>query len=113
VAKTLAQGVGLGRRRRRRESPGGGESRSGARGRGGGGLFFCFFCVAGSSTRGGGGVRRCVREGETQAGEIKTYLTLGFGQGAARGGFMTMGCYAGRWGPEVRYPLLWLLLMTD
>jgi hypothetical protein len=61
----------------------------------------------------GGGVRRCVREGETQAGEIKTYLTLGFGQGAARGGFMTMGCYAGRWGPEVRYPLLWLLLMTD
>lgn len=74
--------------------------------------LFLFFLRRGVFDK-GGGVRRCVREGETQAGEIKTYLTLGFGQGAARGGFMTMGCYAGRWGPEVRYPLLWLLLMTD
>lgn len=94
-----------------RETSGWREQERGARTWGWRSLFL-FFLRRGVFDK-GGGVRRCVREGETQAGEIKTYLTLGFGQGAARGGFMTMGCYAGRWGPEVRYPLLWLLLMTD
>jgi hypothetical protein len=55
------------------------------------------FGVARSSGRGRAAVRERQRQG------IKTYLTLGFGQGAARGGgLVTMGCYADRSGQAVR-----------